>query len=440
MTASPDFQPLSEPRTDPLSQNSAEILEQLMETDPETSTATEKWLAETKDSCFGSSDSSDSSEVDLPLPKKVRSKDEREEGEVSDEDSEDSEDENQGGHDGRGSERGDGGDGGTGGGDGGAGGGLGGGATHGHGGAGDGHRGTSGGHGGAGQHRGDPSDSPSDAGRSTSGSSGNSGTQLSSVVDTSVMDTSEKENHGPNHGSNAGSIRKPHAVPMKIPPMTPADYSDDFVSDDQTNVTVAPLGLRIRINKNAPKTGRPRGKSKVSVLSTAPERKEYNNWLRAQRDIAHHDLRTYLKECIYDKIGDRNGPVGITLQETDDALSRLVVRFDAHEKGRVTYGCSSKIVLSKKLMYLLPEKLVRKASQVFLKKGLKLPVDLVSTNSSQGDFAADTHSERPTDTLDPTKTEYVTIKDVGKYSRQQINSMGAVHAMKKAVAGTNPIS
>ena len=138
---------------------------------------------------------------------------------------------------------------------------------------------------------------------------------------------------------------------------------------------MVPQSIRIAINKSAPKTGRPRGKVAQTVRSTAKGRKEYYAFKKMEDDLHHETLRHFWEE-IQSKILPAPGRLGMTLHECRNTVERIPKRYASHKDTKPTYGCSSRVTLSKRVMYMLPLDLVRAATTVFLKKGRKVRIDI----------------------------------------------------------------
>ena len=196
-----------------------------------------------------------------------------------------------------------------------------------------------------------------------------------------------------------------------------------------------PTSIHVKINKNAPKTGRPRGKAADSVRSTPRSRKEYRTFKKKIAALSQRTLRDYVDQELLRYVAPSITHKGLSLAETRQVIDRIPRRYEDKVHVKPKYARGVRVTLSRNVMFLLPLETVNACAQLFKKKGWKERIE-VDCDSSQESVRRDESYVPQYEVSEPGKTEYVVIKGVGKFSRDQIGDMLKLWEMSRAVDAT----
>ncbi|OWZ16937.1 hypothetical protein PHMEG_0009194 [Phytophthora megakarya] len=188
---------------------------------------------------------------------------------------------------------------------------------------------------------------------------------------------------------------------------TPTETAGGAISADD-----AP---RIRLNPKTRRVGAPR---KKKIRQTAGEKSDRKWFAQAEsgRKKAGEDTLVALMEAL-----DRDQP---SLLETQTRLSGVIVKFDAAENKKPKYKRMKNPVTTNPF-YILPPKLFEACQKC-------LPLSNTAASAIELDASQDTTAGRATEN-DSSMKEVVLIKDVGNFTRKQIELFTRVQNLKEAV-------
>ncbi|RLN96847.1 hypothetical protein BBJ28_00025001, partial [Nothophytophthora sp. Chile5] len=186
--------------------------------------------------------------------------------------------------------------------------------------------------------------------------------------------------------------------------------------DSRSDPSVNKPTLKIRLNPKAKKSGRPKKNRDATVASERANRV----WFDAAQEGRHQAGEVTLLSLI-DSL-DREKPGLLELQRR---LAGVLVKYADFARKKPQFRTLHNPLLKMDVFYVLPQKLLDKCSEV-------LPL----TNTSSDPVVIDGDDDLPTvHELKARKdVDVVYIKDIGLYSRKQIETMQRVSILKKDAA------
>ncbi|ETP16357.1 hypothetical protein F441_09030 [Phytophthora nicotianae CJ01A1] len=192
------------------------------------------------------------------------------------------------------------------------------------------------------------------------------------------------------------------------------EVSEDSTESQTLNIEkkdTREAGLRVRINPKARKVGRPQKHRKTTAASERADRKWYKA-AESGRALAGADT---LEELWYSLSRDQPG-----LQETERRLSGVLTKYHQTTDKKPLFRKMRNPVLVLDPFYILPSKLLDHCMKV-LPVGNTLHQAVCVDTGSSGD-------DGPTAVM-----EVIQIKDVGSFSRPQIQLMKKIDCLKAIV-------
>ncbi|KAG1689664.1 hypothetical protein DVH05_002022 [Phytophthora capsici] len=189
--------------------------------------------------------------------------------------------------------------------------------------------------------------------------------------------------------------------------------SNDNPATDQGKVCQP----HIRLNPKSKKVGAPRKLKKNTVAVEKEGRKWYEAAESGRKIAGEVTLLGLLNALERDKPG---------LHETQRRLSGLIVRHTEHENKKPKMKVCKNPVLVQDPFYLLPTKLLEACLKV-------LPVSNTASSAISIDDSQSSQGVRKDNDASGEQKETVLIKDVGQFSRQQIETFKRVMNLKDAV-------
>ncbi|ETO58540.1 hypothetical protein F444_23082 [Phytophthora nicotianae P1976] len=195
------------------------------------------------------------------------------------------------------------------------------------------------------------------------------------------------------------------------------DRSQTSVGDDGTDEDASKTGKRveIRLNLKARKVGRPQKQKKKTAAGEKKDRRWYET-----REAARAQAGEVSLLALVDSL-DREQP---GLKETQRRLSGVIVKHGEAEKKKPKLKLMKNPVLTMDPFYLLPTKLLDACVKL-------LPV----SNTEDSVITVDDSQPSQTSRTDIAEgyVETLVIKDVGSYSRKQIETFQRVQILKDFV-------
>ncbi|ETO58644.1 hypothetical protein F444_22976 [Phytophthora nicotianae P1976] len=175
--------------------------------------------------------------------------------------------------------------------------------------------------------------------------------------------------------------------------------------------------VTIRLNPKAKKVGRPQKKKKATSAGEKKDRKWYEAIEEGRKTAGEVTLSALLNSL------DREQP---GLVETQRRLSGVLVKFEEAEKKKPKYKVLKNPVLILDPFFVLPSKLLSACIKV-------LPVSNTQDTAISIDDSQSSKGPRQQRASGKEGVETVLIKDVGSFSRDQIEIFKRVQNMKAAV-------